>query len=69
MLAIFLAGAVHYFDVEGQARAYLAEVANRNKPGECCGATVGYDAVADADAHRRVAEFFGYHLIRAGAGR
>jgi dienelactone hydrolase len=61
-------GAVHYFDVEGQARTYLAEVANRNKPGECCGATVGYDAVADADAHRRVAEFFGYHL-RAGAGR
>ena len=55
-------GAVHYFDVEGQARTYLAEVANRNKPGECCGATVAYDAVADADARRRVAEFFGYHL-------
>lgn len=57
-------GAVHYFDVEEQGRTYLAEVANRNKPGECCGATVGYDAVAAADARRRVAEFFGYHLRR-----
>jgi len=61
-------GAVHYFDVEGQARTYLPDVANRNKPDECCGATVGYDAAADADARRRVAEFFGYHL-RAGSGR
>lgn len=55
-------GAVHYFDVEGQPRTFLPEVANRNKPGECCGATVGYDAAADADARRRIAEFFGYHL-------
>jgi dienelactone hydrolase len=57
-------GAVHYFDVEQQPRSYLPEVANRNKPGECCGATVGYDPAAAADAHRRVAEFFGYHLLR-----
>jgi dienelactone hydrolase len=55
-------GAYHYFDVEGQATTYLPDVANRNKPGECCGATVGYDAGAAADARRRVAEFFGYHL-------
>ncbi len=55
-------GAVHYFDVAGQPRTYLAGVANRNKPGGCCGATVGYDAAAAADARRRVAEFFGYHL-------
>lgn len=55
-------GAVHYFDVEGQPRAFLPEVSNRNKPGECCGATVGYDASAAADARRRVAEFFGLHL-------
>lgn len=61
-------GAVHYFDVEGQARTYLPDVANRNKPNECCGASVGYDAPADADARRRVADFFGYHL-RPGAGR
>ena len=55
-------GAYHYFDVEGQARAYLSEVGNRNKPNECCGATVAFDAWAFADARRRVAEFFGYHL-------
>ncbi|MGH7326338.1 MAG: dienelactone hydrolase family protein [Candidatus Rokuibacteriota bacterium] len=55
-------GAFHYFDVEGQPRTYLADVANRNKPGECCGATVAYDDRAAADARRRVAEFFGYHL-------
>lgn len=57
-------GAVHYFDVEGQRRTYLADVENRNKPGGCCGATVGYDAAAAADARRRVTEFFGYHLRR-----
>jgi dienelactone hydrolase len=55
-------GAVHYFDVIGQARTLLPEVENRNKPGGCCGATVGYDAAADADAHRRVEAFFGRHL-------
>jgi dienelactone hydrolase len=61
-------GAVHYFDVEGQLRAYLPDVANQNQPGGCCGATVAYDATADTDARRRVAEFFGYHL-RPQSGR
>jgi dienelactone hydrolase len=55
-------GAVHYFDVEGQPRVVLPEVENRNKPGGCCGATVGFDAAASADAHRRVEEFFARHL-------
>lgn len=55
-------GAVHYFDVEGQKRTFLPDVANRNLPGECCGATVGYDAAVSADAHARVAEFFSRHL-------
>jgi dienelactone hydrolase len=59
---ILYPGAVHYFDVKQQPRAYLPDVANRNKPNECCGATVGYDPAAAADAHRQVAEFFGYHL-------
>jgi dienelactone hydrolase len=59
-------GAVHYFDVEGQPRMWLADVENRNRPNKCCGATVGYDMSAAADAHRRVAEFFGRHL---GGGR
>lgn len=57
-------GAYHYFDVVGQPLTYLPEVGNRNRPGECCGATVGYDAAAAADARRRVARFFGYHLQR-----
>jgi dienelactone hydrolase len=54
--------AYHYFDVIGQPREYLAQVANHNKPNECCGATVAFDAGAFADSRRRVAEFFGYHL-------
>ena len=57
-------GAVHYFDVVGQPRVVLPEVENRNKPGGCCGATVGYDAAADADAHRRLEAFFGQYLGR-----
>lgn len=56
-------GAVHYFDVEAQPRVFLAEVENRNaKDGSCCGATVGFDAAANADAHRRIGEFFARHL-------
>jgi dienelactone hydrolase len=55
-------GAVHYFDVAGQARLWIANVENRNQPNNCCGATVGYDQAADADAHRRVGEFLGRHL-------
>ena len=56
-------GAVHYFDVEGQRREFLADVENRNaKSGRCCGATVGFDAAANADAHRRVGDFFARHL-------
>jgi dienelactone hydrolase len=55
-------GALHYFDVAGLPRTYLPEVANRNEPDDCCGATVGHDAAAAADARRRLEEFFGYHL-------
>jgi dienelactone hydrolase len=57
-------GALHYFDVAGQPRVVLPEVENRNKPGGCCGATVGYDAIAAADARRRVEDFFRDHLGR-----
>ncbi|HXH84035.1 MAG TPA: dienelactone hydrolase family protein [Candidatus Tectomicrobia bacterium] len=57
-------GAVHYFDVEGQPPSVLPDVENRNRPGGCCGARVGYDPAAAADARRRVADFFGYHLGR-----
>jgi dienelactone hydrolase len=55
-------GVVHYFDVVGQPRVVLPDVENRNRPGGCCGATVGYDAAADADARRRVETFFRRHL-------
>lgn len=57
-------GVYHYFDVEEQEKTYLTNVENRNLPGECCGATVGYDPAAAADARRRIEEFFGYHLRR-----
>ena len=57
-------GAYHYFDDRDQPRRVLAEVENRNKPSHCCGATVGYDAVADADARRRVERFLAGHLGR-----
>jgi dienelactone hydrolase len=59
-------GAFHYFDVEGQPRTFLSEVANRNMPNECCGATVGYDPAAFADSRRRVADFFRRHLHAEG---
>jgi dienelactone hydrolase len=54
--------AVHYFDVEGQPRMELTDVVNQNRPGGCCGATVGYDAEAAADARRRVTEFLARQL-------
>jgi dienelactone hydrolase len=55
----------HYFDVEGQRRQFLADVANRNLPNECCGATVEYNPAAAADARRRVEMFFG-RTLRGG---
>jgi len=57
-------GAVHYFDTEGPARVVLPDVTNRNRPGGCCGATIGYDPEAAADARRRVEAFFARHLGR-----
>jgi dienelactone hydrolase len=54
--------AVHYFDVEGQPRAFLQEVESLYKPGG--GATVGYQAEAAADAHRQVEVFLARHLGR-----
>lgn len=49
-------GAYHYFDVEGQARVFLPDVGNENRAGGA-GATVAFDAAANADAHRRVEQF------------
>jgi dienelactone hydrolase len=55
-------GAYHYFDVEDQPRTYLPQVGNRNKPGGCCGATVGYDPDAAARAREDVERFLARHL-------
>ena len=55
-------GVYHYFDVEGQRPGVLTNVENRNRPGGCCGATVGYNAAAAANARRQVEEFFARHL-------
>jgi dienelactone hydrolase len=55
-------GDVHYFDVKGMPRHVLSDVENDNLPGGCCGATVGYDPAAAADARQRIEEFFAAHL-------
>lgn len=57
-------GAYHYFDVEGQPLQLLPNVENRNRPGGCCGATVGFNAAAASDARRQVEKFFARHLKR-----
>jgi dienelactone hydrolase len=54
-------GAYHYFDVEGQARAFLPDVGNENRPGGA-GATVAFDAAASADARLRVEQFLSRYL-------
>jgi len=58
-------GAYHYFDVEGQPLAVLAEVENDAKA-EGHGATVAYQGAAARDAHRRVEAFLGRHLMEGG---
>jgi dienelactone hydrolase len=57
-------GAYHYFDVEGQALTFLPQVGNRNKPGGCCGATVGYQHEAATRAYGDVEAFLARHLKR-----
>ncbi len=54
-------GAYHYFDVEGQPLAVLAEVENESKPGGF-GATVSFQAAAATDAHRQAESFLARHL-------
>ena len=58
---VLYAGAHHYFDVEGQAETYLSDVGNENHP-DGAGATVAFDAAANADAHRRVEQFLARYL-------
>ena len=52
----------HGFDAPNNPVHYRPEVRNRNKPGGCCGATVGTEPAARADAIREVTQFFAVEL-------
>jgi dienelactone hydrolase len=56
-------GVYHYFDVEGQARTFLPDVGNDNRPGGA-GATVAFDAAAHLDTQRRIEVFLARTLGR-----
>lgn len=49
-----LPDAHHGFDSEGSKLRYRPDVSNRNKPGGCCGATVGYNEAAALKAQIEV---------------
>src|SRR3990172_2369662 len=55
-------GAYHYFDNADYPLQMLPDVENRNKPGDCCGATVGYQREAAAAAFTEVEAFLAKHL-------
>jgi dienelactone hydrolase len=55
-------GAYHYFDDADYPLQVLPDVENRNKPGDCCGATVGYQPEAAAAAFAAVEAFLAKHL-------
>jgi dienelactone hydrolase len=50
--------AVHGFDSPGSRLRYRDDVRNRNKPGGCCGAWVGFHEASYRDASMRVQAFF-----------
>jgi dienelactone hydrolase len=54
---VVLAGALHAFDSPIQGARYLANVRNANKPGGCCGATIGGSDTARRQSEREVLEF------------
>lgn len=62
-------GAYHYFDNADYPLQVLPDVENRNRPGECCGATVGFQPEAAAAARVEVEAFLARHLGPAGPGR
>lgn len=55
-------GANHAFDNTDYPLQMLPDVENRNKPDECCGATVGYQPEAAAAAFADVEAFLAKHL-------
>ncbi|MCW5747079.1 MAG: dienelactone hydrolase family protein [Alphaproteobacteria bacterium] len=56
--------ALHGFDSVGLVPRFRPEVRNRNKPGGCCGAWIGYDEAAYRDARGKVDAFLRQHLER-----
>jgi len=54
--------AVHAYDNPGSKLRFREDVANRNKPGGCCGAWVGYNEPAYRDTLKRVEAFWRLHL-------
>jgi dienelactone hydrolase len=59
--------AYHGFDAPNNPVHVRPEVRNRNKPGGCCGATIGTEPTARADAIREVTQFFASELGGRGA--
>lgn len=55
-------GAFHYFDNADYPLQVLPDVENRNRPGRCCGATVGYQPEAATAALAHVEAFLAEHL-------
>ncbi len=62
MEVVVYPGAHHSFDSPDSPVRHRPEVRNRNKPGGCCGATVGTNPDARDDARRRVLAFLAAHL-------
>lgn len=62
MQIVVYPGAHHSFDSPNSRVRYRPEVRNRNKPGGCCGATIGTNPEARDDARRQVARFLAQHL-------
>lgn len=55
-------GAHHSFDAMGLSVRYLATAGNRSKPGNCCGATYGYNEAAYRRFQQDVLAFLATHL-------
>jgi dienelactone hydrolase len=62
MRLIVYPNAHHGFDALDRPVHFRPEVRNRNRPGGCCGATVGTEPAARADAIREVTQFFASEL-------
>jgi dienelactone hydrolase len=58
MRLIVYPDAHHGFDAPNRPVRFRPEVRNRNRPGGCCGATVGTEPAARAEAIREVTQFF-----------